>query len=1069
MAIKRISYLKLVLLISLFGTFSFDLKASHEVGSARLSSPNVLVNGTLSIQDNKFSAIATMPSITTWGFYDKSFTNRLILGIDRNSTTPIPAFVATVTVQVSYASPQALGTGVTTVYKTLSVSYEGVNDHKSTTPHPSVNEDVFSFSNGYNVTTKITGISVSMSGGPAMTIMPENVYLQLETDAERFYTLDQNTSPFGASDVVINYLQASDEFEVSWSGIVGAEQYDLEWLWLDGERNTFWTLNPQIDFRNNSTRIRTSQQSYRISNVFEKGQVFFRIRGVGKSGLTANAFDKDAYTPWSWQDLTTISTGTITSPIQSGTDVLFFVTIDGVTPLGAVIPPLHEFNKNWQYKATYAEEGKKKEIISYFDGSLRSRQSVTKSNSDNNVLVGETYYDYNGRPAVQALPVPLEDAKIKFYQYNVSGHSGFNFDVNTQMPYDKSFFDLDPATNPSTICSVVSSGLDPNYGSSYYYSGNNLNKQFAQGYVPNAENFPISQTEYTNDNTGRISKQGGVGKAHQLGTNHETKYFYGTPEQVELDRLFGSEVGYNKHYKKNMVVDANGQVSLSYIDQVGRTIATALSGQNPQNLQALTDAQGNVLYSPPSASNLLDVDLLNKADTNDYDTDFDNNERIGDELTFTKQILVPTAGIYKFSYDLQGTGYTYNCLPDNACYDCIYNLDINIYDNCMQNPSGFTPISKVLGNIIPPASPEMVPLEVMELNSTCDQTVNFSTSQLNQGGDLEVYLEQGSYTITKTLKINKDAMAFYLGEYLKSDCVKTIEDFKNDLHPDTSGCSLTCDECVAALGSPEAYVAAHGPGSEDDWMREYQICKEPCEYVSLCETEYITMLADVSPGGQYADWEDGNGECDPSLHNLSVLNESNQLPGIKNFSTLSYQAPRWRNPQFRISANNNTNFAPEYRDEYGNPAKILINRLPDAPGAPNVPVYSLPVSGTVTPTPVVNGQTGVGAQFTVRPQDLANVCDFIAKWQNSWAKSLVLYHPEYAYYDWCLKNSYSNLTSPHIVTTGTGNNAITDTIFNSDDYDSLLLSTDDIIGLTNADLAILCNPINVHGGTNYDP
>jgi len=34
------------------------------------------------------------------------------------------------------------------------------------------------------------------------------------------------------------------------------------------------------------------------------------------------------------------------------------------------------------------------------------------------------------------------------------------------------------------------------------------------------------------------------------------------PEQAELDRLFGSEVGINKHYKKNMVVDATDKYPL---------------------------------------------------------------------------------------------------------------------------------------------------------------------------------------------------------------------------------------------------------------------------------------------------------------------------------------------------------------------------------------------------------------------------------------------------------------------------------------------------------------------------
>jgi len=30
-------------------------------------------------------------------------------------------------------------------------------------------------------------------------------------------------------------------------------------------------------------------------------------------------------------------------------------------------------------------------------------------------------------------------------------------------------------------------------------------------FIPDAQNYPFTETEYTNDNTGRINRQGGVG------------------------------------------------------------------------------------------------------------------------------------------------------------------------------------------------------------------------------------------------------------------------------------------------------------------------------------------------------------------------------------------------------------------------------------------------------------------------------------------------------------------------------------------------------------------------------
>ncbi|WP_093673236.1 hypothetical protein [Tenacibaculum sp. MAR_2009_124] len=107
-----------------------------------------------------------------------------------------------------------------------------------------------------------------------------------------------------------------------------------------------------------------------------------------------------------------------------------------------------------------------------------------------------------------------------------------------------------------------------------------------QNFVADAKGFPFSQIEYTPDNTGRIRRKGGVGDTHQLGTDHEMKYFYETPmSREELTRLFGDvNVGDLKHYKKNTVIDPNGQASVSYIDAQGRTIATALKGNSPDAL-----------------------------------------------------------------------------------------------------------------------------------------------------------------------------------------------------------------------------------------------------------------------------------------------------------------------------------------------------------------------------------------------------------------------------------------------------------------------------------------------------
>jgi hypothetical protein len=72
-------------------------------------------------------------------------------------------------------------------------------------------------------------------------------------------------------------------------------------------------------------------------------------------------------------------------------------------------------------------------------------------------------------------------------------------------------------------------------------------------------------------------------------------YFYLQPDQEELNRLFGYKVGDFKRYKKNIVVDPNKQVSVSYLDPQGRTIATALAGDNRKDepMMSLEDETNN--------------------------------------------------------------------------------------------------------------------------------------------------------------------------------------------------------------------------------------------------------------------------------------------------------------------------------------------------------------------------------------------------------------------------------------------------------------------------------------------
>ena len=157
--------------------------------------------------------------------------------------------------------------------------------------------------------------------------------------------------------------------------------------------------------------------------VYESGALVFRVRAHG----------------YVLPDIENPVTGRWSCGSMSGTCNSY----DGINPSLAnwlhaywIHDPHENDNKNWQVITSFAEEGKRKDVVNYMDGTMRTRQTVTVNNSDNNVLVAETIYDHQGRPAVQILPAPvLHDPALKF-------RNNFNRNLANQ-PYTKLDFDLD--------------------------------------------------------------------------------------------------------------------------------------------------------------------------------------------------------------------------------------------------------------------------------------------------------------------------------------------------------------------------------------------------------------------------------------------------------------------------------------------------------------------------------------------------------------------------------------------------------------------------------------------------
>ncbi|WP_300564699.1 RHS repeat-associated core domain-containing protein [Flavobacterium sp.] len=833
-----------------------------------------------------------------------------------------------------------------------------------------------------------------------------------------------------------------DELEISWNRDTTnpAVEYELEWTWIDnyGDNNNVLNASQialtEQAFRLSSTRIQTKDLSYRIPLIFSKGYLIYRVRPVGRF---LDNVQKNYYGLWS-------------SGVADA-----FTTVDN-WPHKILINTNHEGGtKNWQYQSSFAEDGKKKEVVSYFDGSLRNRQTVTKINSNNQAVVGEVIYDNQGRAAIEVLPVPIEHRAIKYFgalnQNATTAYSHFDFDWD----------------QPNNACvPSFAAEMSTNSGASKYYSGMSLVTNTFQDFVPDAQKYPFSQIVYTPDNTGRISKKSGVGKDHQIGQGHEMTYLYEQPAQEELNRLFGYKVGNFNKYKKNTVVDPNGQVSVSYLDPQGRTVATALSGNKEGNLVPLDDATADF--------NRLTTNLLGNNDK--YSTGRFGVLEDGIHLNTTFK-TVKDNSLIEFYYNLSHTTNTFtsNCILSTKSYPFVYDLSMSLKDECALEHLPLNLTQSQIGIMSLTNPPGNNPAVVFP-------TPNFNTTLATKG----------TYAVGKDIRVNEAAVEAYADDYIatiKNDhsnvCYPNVSQYQVQI--DIHDCEVTCVTCeqslvknyltpaeydlfngyfltddLSALGNTagrETYIQiakknfvldklnrhyfpttftyagnvvtyvdpnleyATIAQNETTYKHEFDLSLETCrdlclQPVSTCGVNESILLADVSPKGQYGsiegivfdnpntDTASTPNEDDPDVEDpidtspiqvlvedLSVFNEYNKLLKKGAFETAGIDA----------NGDNTTVLFPQSKSSWKYPYTIYMD--PDGITESRIKITKIAdnlYSPAIEPNTPSNQiyTTSEEDVFEVKPQYLNNVADFITEWKTSWANSLLPYHPEYNYLEY---------------------------------------------------------------------
>ncbi|ASZ10850.1 RHS repeat protein [Chitinophaga pendula] len=680
---------------------------------------------------------------------------------------------------------------------------------------------LYEFLNGHQV--KITINDIKNEGGDGKT--PSVLQLKSQIIVDRTYTLkskevipyvvpvtDGGSSGNNGGVAARAFNQTPYAVDLIWGTITGADAYDIEWTFIDDESDNGRLLNTQANrtddlmalmMRNNASRVTVQQESFRVSLIHDTKYLLFRMRVVNY-----DANNNRIEGPWNYKFN---NQGTVEQ---------------GVVELTTL---RHQPGMNWQYAATYAEDGKKKEVVSYFDGSGRNRQSTTLSNTSGIAVVQETIYDEFGRPAATVLPAPVNSPNLTYY-------------VSQSLNLNKQPYNFKNIYNGATgFCVVKPQMMDPTGGAARYYSSNNdfLNAAGVNKYIPAAEGYPFAVTRYTPDNTGRIAVQGGVGNQLQpsadLTENKATRYYYGKPESWELDQLFGNDVGLANHYTKEMVVDPNSQVSVSYKDAAGKVIATALAGEVPLATDKISTIRDNVTRK----SRLLEPEQFV----------FDNATL---KLTGTTTYLSSLIGTANLEYSIQQLVKNYSQNGVNICSNCYYELRISMYDDCKNQVYNTAQ-----------------PIQIGSLLSNCNAP---ATATGNFGVDL---LKIGEYYVTFELSLSPDVIRDYTNDFiqrntnLKTELQMVMDQLKAI---DFTGCFGDCKTCRQSLGEranflqrlkekvltvwPEmpvndAVFTGWADGLYTALSNNCTALRQSC-VPSPCVTLEKQILDDVSPGGQYA-------------------------------------------------------------------------------------------------------------------------------------------------------------------------------------------------------------------------
>ena len=793
-----------------------------------LRGSDIQVGETLEVEDAKTSDIANIPTGYSY-FVNPSYTiTRSELQVHLKHEEDITQLEEPFELEIIYnlTTQRASGTNIVTgsSYSSASIviAYDPTENAVYSSEKTVVYED-YDYVGGVLEITDILLDGQSISGQS----LAEEIVLDLTLHQERIYDITTVSAPeLNLPD--INTSISANTLDVKWSAIEGAESYDLEWVFVEVPTSVT-SLSTLVYTFDVATRVNVLNNQITLPLLYPEGYIVFRVRAVGLDP-TGYSLGEKIKVKGAWSDH--IASSDLETAILYGEQ--YAVEIGGFEP-----------DMNWTSGYSFAEEGKSVEQVSFFDGIGKPRQSLTSFHADGTVLVDETLYDLDGRESIKMVPVPISSTEMSYYTKS----SGTEF-----LYEDYGFYDFGKDAMLSAQLSSTPAALSPTTAYAEYFSAQNSIESEHRDYIPEGDGYLYTQTAYTKDGTGKPMYQSAPGEAYILGdaNSHFTKYAYSKPSQMELDRLFGTEVGDKSHYSKTMVRDANGQLTVQYYDNKDRLIASSYAGSVPENLLALDYSEDPITIEENITEN--SYPLLPET-----------------EITLVHDLAL-SSNVFEIAYDLQTILLDGICGLPNDPMEISYDVLIEVIDE-----EGNTIIN--LENTSSPSfitSPNINPTAYLSVGSYLNTVATNISASLNY-----TQVEEGStYKVIRKIRVNDDNFQSAVAAVeakLSSDLATYIQDptgtYPNaclDFNFDgTISCGDDCEtECISSLQFIEDgvtyYIIDDTTFTTDPTNQEYLNNLEDCvtscseaEYgpstIDACSIKREKLLADLSPYGQYFD------------------------------------------------------------------------------------------------------------------------------------------------------------------------------------------------------------------------